>query len=195
MASAESHPTQQRAYGLLWLVVALQLAIPASYYFRSERDDERFAWRMFSAVRVKRCEVELRARHGESWEEVDLDRLLHASWQTALERGRKRVKLATADAIADQMVGAILADSDAPPSGSALLVVNGFGGTPALELYLMYNAARRILEKRGLAVTRSLVGSYVTSLEMAGCSITTTLLDDKLTALWDDPVHTAALRW
>jgi dihydroxyacetone kinase-like protein len=111
------------------------------------------------------------------------------------EPGRKRVKLATADAIADQMVGAILADSDAPPSGSALLVVNGFGGTPALELYLMYNAARRILEKRGLAVTRSLVGSYVTSLEMAGCSITVTLLDDKLTALWDDPVHTAALRW
>jgi dihydroxyacetone kinase-like protein len=111
------------------------------------------------------------------------------------EPGRKRVKLATADAIADQMVGAILADSDAPPSGSVLLVVNGFGGTPALELYLMYNAARRILEKRGLAVTRSLVGSYVTSLEMAGCSITTTLLDDKLTALWDDPVHTAALRW
>ena len=111
------------------------------------------------------------------------------------EPGRKRVKLATADAIADQMVGAILSDSDAPPSGSVLLVVNGFGGTPALELYLMYNAARRILEKRGLAVTRSLVGSYVTSLEMAGCSITVTLLDDKLTALWDDPVHTAALRW
>lgn len=111
------------------------------------------------------------------------------------EPGRKRVKLATADAIADQMVGAILADSDAPPSGSVLLVVNGFGGTPTLELYLMYNAARRILEKRGLAVTRSLVGSYVTSLEMAGCSITATLLDDKLTALWDDPVHTAALRW
>jgi phosphoenolpyruvate---glycerone phosphotransferase subunit DhaK len=111
------------------------------------------------------------------------------------EPGRKRVKLATADAIADQMVGAILADSDAPPSGSILLVVNGFGGTPALELYLMYNAARRILEKRGLAVTRSLVGSYVTSLDMAGCSITVTLLDNKLTALWDDPVHTAALRW
>ena len=111
------------------------------------------------------------------------------------EPGRKRVKLATADAIADQMVGVILADSDAPPSGSVLLVVNGFGGTPALELYLMYNAARRILEKRGLAVTRSLVGSYVTSLEMAGCSITVTLLDHKMTAFWDDPVHTAALRW
>jgi dihydroxyacetone kinase-like protein len=113
------------------------------------------------------------------------------------EPGRKRVKLATADAIADQMVGAIVADlaDGASPSGSILLLVNGFGGTPALELYLMYNAARRILEKRGLAVARSLVGSYVTSLEMAGCSITVTLLDDKLTALWDDPVHTAVLRW
>ena len=111
------------------------------------------------------------------------------------EPGRKRVRLASADAIADQMVGAILADSEAPPSGSVLLVVNGFGGTPTIELYLMYNAARRILEKRGLAVTRSLVGSYVTSLEMAGCSITIALLNDQLTALWDDPVHTAALRW
>ena len=76
-----------------------------------------------------------------------------------------------------------------------LLFVNGFGGTPAIELYLMYNAARRILERRGLTITRSLVGSYVTSLEMAGCSITVTLLDTRLIALWDAHVHTAALRW
>jgi dihydroxyacetone kinase-like protein len=59
----------------------------------------------------------------------------------------------------------------------------------------MYNCARRILEKRGLTVARSLVGAYVTSLEMAGCSITLTQLDAKLAALWDAPVHTAALRW
>ena len=111
------------------------------------------------------------------------------------EPGRKRVKLASADAVADEMVNAILADLDHPASGDLLLLVNGFGGTPALELYLMYNAARRILEKRGLTVIRSLVGSYVTSLEMAGCSITTTLLDANQAALWDDPVHTAALRW
>ena len=111
------------------------------------------------------------------------------------EPGRKRVKLAGADAIADEMVNAILADLDHPASGDLLLLVNGFGGTPALELYLMYNAARRILEKRGLKVIRSLVGSYVTSLEMAGCSITMTMLDANLAALWDDPVHTAALRW
>jgi len=111
------------------------------------------------------------------------------------EPGRKRMKLASAEAIADQMVSAILADGDGPPSGDVLLLVNGFGGTPSMELYLMYNAARRILEGRGHAVARSLVGSYVTSLEMAGCSITVTLLDARLTALWDDNVHTAALRW
>ncbi len=110
------------------------------------------------------------------------------------EPGRKRVALASADAIAEQMLGAILADGDGL-SGEVLLLVNGFGGTPAIELYLMYNAARRILEQRGLGIARSLVGSYVTSLEMAGCSITLTQLDDRLTALWDDPVHTAALRW
>ena len=111
------------------------------------------------------------------------------------EPGRARVKLAGADAIADLMLTAILDDRGDPNSGDVLLLVNGFGGTPAIELYLMYNVARRILEKRGLTVTRSLVGSYVTSLEMAGCSITVTQLDDKLTALWDDRVHTAALRW
>ena len=111
------------------------------------------------------------------------------------EPGRARVKLAGADAIADQILTAILNDRGTPNSGDVLLLVNGFGGTPALELYLMYNAARRIVEKRGLSVTRSLVGSYVTSLEMAGCSITLTQLDDALTGLWDDHVHTAALRW
>jgi phosphoenolpyruvate---glycerone phosphotransferase subunit DhaK len=111
------------------------------------------------------------------------------------EPGRARVKLASADTIADQLLTAILNDRGNPNSGDVLLLVNGFGGTPAIELYLMYSVARRILEKRGLTVTRSLVGSYVTSLEMAGCSITVTQLDDKLTALWDHPVHTAALRW
>ncbi|TIM22597.1 MAG: dihydroxyacetone kinase subunit DhaK, partial [Mesorhizobium sp.] len=63
------------------------------------------------------------------------------------------------------------------------------------ELYLMYNSARAIFEKHGVTVTRSLVGSYVTSLDMAGCSITLTMLDHETTAFWDTPVHTAALRW
>jgi phosphoenolpyruvate---glycerone phosphotransferase subunit DhaK len=111
------------------------------------------------------------------------------------EPGRKRVKLTEAGDIAEQMVGAILNDYEGGASGPALLLVNGFGGTPSLELYLVYDAARRILEKRGVMIARSLVGSYVTSLDMAGCSITLTMLDDRLTALWDAPVHTAALRW
>ena len=92
------------------------------------------------------------------------------------------------------MVGAILADL-APPARAGLLLVSGFGGTPAMELYVMPEAARRILAGRGLAVARALVGSYVTSLEMAGCSVTVTLLDEALTALWDAPVNTPALRW
>jgi dihydroxyacetone kinase-like protein len=111
------------------------------------------------------------------------------------EPGRRRVKLATADAIADEMTGAILADLEPPRGSEVLLLVNGFGGTPAMELYVMVNAARRILEGRGLKVARFLTGSLVTSLEMAGCSITVTSLDPALAALWDAPVHTAALRW
>ncbi|HET6160554.1 MAG TPA: dihydroxyacetone kinase subunit DhaK [Dongiaceae bacterium] len=111
------------------------------------------------------------------------------------EPGRRRVKLASADAIADEMMGAILGDLS-PKSGSeVLLLVNGFGGTPAMELYLMCNAARRILDGKGIKIARSLVGSYVTSLEMAGCSLTVSALDSELTALWDSPIHTAALRW
>jgi dihydroxyacetone kinase-like protein len=109
------------------------------------------------------------------------------------EPGRRRVSLAPADAIADEMVGAIAGDLG--KAGDALLLVNGFGGTPAMELYLMFHAARTRLEKRGYRVRRSLVGNYVTSLEMAGCSVTVSLLDDETTRLWDAPVHAAALRW
>jgi phosphoenolpyruvate---glycerone phosphotransferase subunit DhaK len=111
------------------------------------------------------------------------------------EPGRRRVKLGSADMIAAEMVSAVVDDLGATAKGEALLFLNGFGGTPAMELYLMYNAARLLIERRGLKISRSLVGSYATSLEMAGCSITVTLLDDELRALWDAPVHTAALRW
>jgi dihydroxyacetone kinase-like protein len=109
------------------------------------------------------------------------------------EPGRRRVKLAGAGAIAAEMVGAI--HEDLGRAGDALLLVNGFGGTPAMELYLMYNSARAELEARGFTVRRSLVGNYVTALEMAGASLTVTLLDDDITRLWDAPVETAALRW
>ncbi|BAM90297.1 PTS-dependent dihydroxyacetone kinase, dihydroxyacetone binding subunit DhaK [Bradyrhizobium oligotrophicum S58] len=111
------------------------------------------------------------------------------------EPGRRRVKLASADAIAEEMMGAILTDLAAKPGTPCLLLVNGFGATPAMELYVMANAARRILEGRGFTIARGLVGSYVTSLDMAGCSLTVTALDDTTLALWDAPVHTAALRW
>ncbi len=110
------------------------------------------------------------------------------------EPGRRRVPLAGATEIAREMAAAICTDF-AGRRGPALLLVNGFGGTPAIELYLMYDELRRAFEAEGFAVARSLVGSYVTSLEMAGCSATLTLLDDQSTALWDAPVHTAALRW
>ncbi|HEX8375961.1 MAG TPA: dihydroxyacetone kinase subunit DhaK [Geminicoccaceae bacterium] len=111
------------------------------------------------------------------------------------EPGRRRVPLKPADEIAAEMVEAIARELAAPAGTGALLLVNGFGGTPAMELYLMYDAARRALESKGITIARSLVGSYCTSLEMAGCSLTVTALDDELARLWDAPVHTAALRW
>jgi dihydroxyacetone kinase-like protein len=111
------------------------------------------------------------------------------------EPGRRRDTLKSADAIAEEICAAIAGDLGTRVRGKALLFVNGFGGTPAMELYLMYNSARRLFEKHGVTVARSLVGSYVTSLDMAGCSITLTMLDDETAGLWDQPVHTAALRW
>ena len=111
------------------------------------------------------------------------------------EPGRRRVKLASADEIAAELTGAILGDMDLKTGAPVLLLVNGFGGTPSMELYLMANAVRKILAGRGIVAARSLTGSYVTSLEMAGCSVTLTALDDEMTRLWDASVHTAALRW
>lgn len=111
------------------------------------------------------------------------------------EPGRRRVKLTSADAIAEEMLGAILGDLSPKAGKQVLLLVNGFGGTPAMELYLMCNSARRILASQKLLAARCLVGSYVTSLEMAGCSITVSVVEDDDLALWDSPVHTAALRW
>ena len=111
------------------------------------------------------------------------------------EPGRRRMKLAQADAIAEEMLSAIVGDLDARPGSQVLLLVNGLGGTPAMELYVLVDAARRILGDRQLTVARHLVGPLVTSLDMAGCSITVTLADDRLLSLWDEPLHTAALRW
>lgn len=111
------------------------------------------------------------------------------------EPGRRRVALASANEIAEEMVAAILGDLGDKAQGEAFVLLNGFGGTPLMELYLMFNAVQQLLARRGVTVSRSLVGNYVTSLEMAGCSLTVALLDDELRRLWDAPVHTPALRW
>jgi dihydroxyacetone kinase-like protein len=111
------------------------------------------------------------------------------------EPGRKRVKLGSADDIAAELTGAILKDLSLSRGQEVILLVNGFGGTPLLELYLMVNATRKVLADAGVNVVRHLTGSYVTSLEMAGCSVTVSAVDAATLVLWDAPLHTPALRW
>jgi dihydroxyacetone kinase-like protein len=111
------------------------------------------------------------------------------------EPGRRRTALKSAADIAEEIVGAIVADLAMRAEASVLLLLNGFGATPVSELYLMYEMAHRALHGRGIVVNRSLVGSFVTSLDMAGCSITIARLDEELLPLWDAPVVTPALRW
>ena len=110
------------------------------------------------------------------------------------EPGRRRVPLASAREIAEQMLEPILADLDFT-SGPVIVMLNGMGGTPLLELYLMYGEVAKIIDKAGITVARNLVGNYITSLEMAGCSVTLLRADEELIRLWDAPVSTAGLRW
>jgi dihydroxyacetone kinase-like protein len=111
------------------------------------------------------------------------------------EPGRERRPLGSASEIAELMLEAVLSDLEPADGASVLPFVNGMGGTPQLELYLLYGEIERRLRERGLKPVRRLVGSYITSLEMAGASLTLLELDDELTALWDAPVHTPALHW
>jgi phosphoenolpyruvate---glycerone phosphotransferase subunit DhaK len=111
------------------------------------------------------------------------------------EPGRRRVPLAPAREVAEMLVEPILKDLDFTGGGGVLAFVNGMGATPLLELYLMYGEVAAILEKAGVRVVRSLVGPYITSLDMAGCSVTLLKLDDELVRLWDAPVNTPGLRW
>ena len=111
------------------------------------------------------------------------------------EPGRRRAPLGSAAEIADIMVEAVTSDLAAKAGSNVLAFVNGMGGTPLLELYLLYGEVEKRLRAAGLTPVRNLVGSYITSLEMAGASLTVLELDENLTALWDAPVHTAALRW
>ena len=111
------------------------------------------------------------------------------------EPGRHRIALENADAITDRLLEPVLEDLGLSSGDKVLLLVNGMGGTPQSELYIVYRRAAQVLAERGLTVERSLVGNYVTSLEMQGCSVSVLRLDDEMTGLWDAPVHTAALRW
>jgi dihydroxyacetone kinase-like protein len=110
------------------------------------------------------------------------------------EPGRRRGPLGTARELAREMVEPVLSDLD-PKSSRVLAFVNGMGGTPELELYLLYNEVDTLLRAAGLEPARNLVGNYITSLEMAGASVTVLELDDELESLWDAPVDTPALRW
>ncbi len=110
------------------------------------------------------------------------------------EPGRKRIKMKSANDITAEMIDAITTDLGGE-GGEVLLLVNGFGATPAMELYLVYEAAAKRLEGKSFTIARSLVGNICTSLDMAGCSLTVTRLDDELKGYWDASVHTAGLRW
>jgi dihydroxyacetone kinase-like protein len=110
------------------------------------------------------------------------------------EPGRKRVPLAGAAEIAEQLVDPILADLDFQ-GGPSIVMLSGLGGTPLIELYLLYGEVSVLLEKAGVQVARTLVGDYITSLDMAGASVTVLKADDELIRLWDAPVKTAGLRW
>jgi dihydroxyacetone kinase-like protein len=111
------------------------------------------------------------------------------------EPGRRREAMRPADAIVADLVAAILEHLKPARGSEVLLMINGFTGTPLMELYLLYNSAAKLLVSHGLKITRSLVGDYTTSLEMAGASVTVCLLDDEIRQHWDSPVHTPALRW
>jgi dihydroxyacetone kinase-like protein len=111
------------------------------------------------------------------------------------EPGRKRMKLANAAAITEMLATPILDDLPFKQGDLALAFVNSMGGTPLIELYVVYNELAKICAGRGVKLARNLIGPYITSLEMAGCSITLLKLDDELIRLWDAPVKTPALRW
>ena len=111
------------------------------------------------------------------------------------EPGRRREKLAPVDDMAEWLVSPIVSDLGLSRGDNVLAFVNGMGGTPLIELYVAFNSVSKILGGQGISISRSLVGNYITSLEMAGFSVTLLRLDDDLTRRWDAPVHTPALRW
>jgi phosphoenolpyruvate---glycerone phosphotransferase subunit DhaK len=111
------------------------------------------------------------------------------------EPGRERRKVGTAAEVAETLVTPVVDDLGLASGDRVLAFVNGMGGTPLIELYVVFNEVAKLLGDRGIVIERNLVGSYITSLEMAGCSVTLLKLDDELTTLWDAPVNTSGLRW
>src|SRR5947209_6998141 len=111
------------------------------------------------------------------------------------EPGRRRADLGSASEVVDVIVEAVVSDLKPKRGSKVLAFVNGMGGTPLLELYLLYGEVDKKLRAAGVEPVRNLVGSYITSLEMVGASLTLLELDEELTKLWDAPVHTPALRW
>lgn len=111
------------------------------------------------------------------------------------EPGRRREPMRPADDIVKDLVTAILHDLRPVEGSEVLLMINGFGATPLMQLYMLYNSASKLLAAHGFKVTRSLVGNYTTALDMAGASVTVCVLDEEIRRHWDSPVHTAALRW
>jgi phosphoenolpyruvate---glycerone phosphotransferase subunit DhaK len=111
------------------------------------------------------------------------------------EPGRERTKLGSAHDIVEMLAAAVADDLPYQRGDEVLAFVNGMGGTPLIELYVVYNELNRYLQGRGIKITRNLIGPYITSLEMAGCSITLVRLDEEFTSLWDAPVKTPGLRW
>ena len=111
------------------------------------------------------------------------------------EPGRERRPIAPAREVAAMLVEPVLADLPAADGAPVIAFLNGMGGTPLIELYIMYSEVQQLLQKAGIPVARSLVGNYITSLEMAGCSVTLLRADDEVVRLWDAPVNTPGLRW
>ncbi|STX06324.1 PTS-dependent dihydroxyacetone kinase, dihydroxyacetone-binding subunit dhaK [Kocuria rosea] len=111
------------------------------------------------------------------------------------EPGRERRPIAPAREVAAMLVEPVLADLPAADGAPVIAFLNGMGGTPLIELYIMYSEVQQLLQKAGIPVARSLVGNYITSLDMAGCSVTLLRADDEIVRLWDAPVNTPGLRW
>jgi len=111
------------------------------------------------------------------------------------EPGRTRMKVKPADEVTEMLLTPIIEDLPFKSGDDVLLFVNSMGGTPLIELYIVYRKAIEILESKGIKVVRNLIGPYITSLEMAGASITLLKMDADLVKLWDAPVKTAGMRW